>query len=179
MTATLYIHRTAADLQQAQLTALEARGLMPRMIRQAQITQALSALVLGVCMAIVADDMLLLTLGAVLAVILPLLLPRQMRRSTQRRISTEVAHLGACLGPRTLLAGDAGLSDLGNGLSTTVGWSAITRLIATPERYVVLADMAAAIDIPRRGDLATVDAFAAEIGRRVQAARASDLVGAH
>jgi hypothetical protein len=173
MEAQLQIERTVDDLAEATIVGMQASGVWARAVATNRRGLAIAFLLLAATWALILHDLPFAVAMAVAGGLAVWLTPRGMLWSVRRRLPRQMGDkAAAALGPRTVMISDAGLSDSGSGITTTVAWDRFTDHIVTADRHVFLAGMAAIIDIPRRGETTAVDRFAARTDARMAAARA-------
>ena len=172
MDAHIQIERTLDDLADATILGMQASGFWGRTVASTRRMLAITFLLLALSGVLILQDLVLAVGMTIAGCLFVWLTPRMLMWSGYKRFSRQVGEqAAACLGSRTLWITDHGLSDSGSGITTTVAWDRITDHVVNADRHVFAAGLAAIIDLPRRGDTAAVDHFAAHADARIAAAR--------
>ena len=133
----LQINRTVDDIADATVVAMEATGAWARNVTTTRWCIALLGTMIGLAGAIAVSDWafaVIVLIGTAAAIAHGIWrAPDRLKRSYRKRVPQQLGlQLQGGSGLRTLWITDAGLSDSGSGISTTIAWDRITHYVATP-----------------------------------------------
>lgn len=168
----LPVVRTADDVVDSTIVAMRATGVWDRTVRSSKRLLVVLMLVIGLGGWALLGDPVLAVATVVVAAGFWVFGDQMLAGSTRRRMGRGMGdQLVSVVGARQLWVTDAGLSDSGGGITTVIAWDRLTHHVQTQDRHVFCAGLAAVIEIPKRGDVAAVAAFAADADARMRAAR--------